>query len=370
MIFFFNTISRCSFLDALFYKSLLRGLFLGLISFQCTLVFVRLFIDSLKKKRGSLTGSGEKKEGVTRDGERLVPWSSQRQQMKEAVPIMGGVPIIGAVALTVLIGGVGLIHLYDTPLLIALVSFVLFGVIGWWDDWAKISNKRGISAALKSRLQLLVALVTVTIAFLFLGAEHFSMIYIPFYGFISFNYPFVLIPWIVFIIIGTTNAVNLTDGLDGLAISCLIPNFLLFGIAGLSLRMVFFDQGFLLLEEVAKLCFILVGSCLGFLYYNWHPAAIIMGDVGALAFGGVLATIALLMRLEFLLAISGIIFVVETVSVMIQVFSYKRWQRRIFKMTPIHHHFDLSGWSEKGIVVLFGGISWVAALLCIGMLFC
>jgi phospho-N-acetylmuramoyl-pentapeptide-transferase len=171
----------------------------------------------------------------------------------------------------------------------------------------------------------------------------------------------------MFVMVAMSNAVNLTDGLDGLAIGSLIPNFATFSIicylAGHYKFAEYLHIPFADSAELAVLGGILVGASLGFLWYNTYPAQIFMGDVGSLALGGVLAFMGLACKQEILLVLSGGLFVVETVSVMLQVFSFRYWGKRIFKMAPIHHHFELLGWPESKITTRFGIISFVLCLL-------
>jgi phospho-N-acetylmuramoyl-pentapeptide-transferase len=173
--------------------------------------------------------------------------------------------------------------------------------------------------------------------------------------------------WAAFIIVSCSNAVNLTDGLDGLAIGSLIPNFFLYTIiAYLAGHAVISWYLHIPFAGSAELCVVgatLIGASLGFLWYNTYPAQIFMGDVGSLALGAGLALMALMAKQELLLIISGGLFVLETVSVMMQVFAFKWWKRRIFKMAPIHHHFELLGWPESKITIRFGIISLILCLL-------
>ena len=190
---------------------------------------------------------------------------------------------------------------------------------------------------------------------------------VPFLKGINPNLGILFVPWAVFIIVGCSNAVNLTDGLDGLAISSLIPNFATFSIicylAGHVKLSSYLHIPFADSAEITVLGATLVGASLGFLWYNTYPAQIFMGDVGSLALGSALGFMALLAKQELLLAISGGLFVVETLSVIIQVWSFRYLGRRLFKMAPIHHHFELLGWQESKITVRFGIISLILCLI-------
>jgi len=189
----------------------------------------------------------------------------------------------------------------------------------------------------------------------------------PFFKSLQPDLGWFFIAWVMFILVGTSNAVNLTDGLDGLAIGSLMPNFATFSIicylAGHYKIANYLHIPFAGSAEIAVLGSILVGASLGFLWYNAYPAQIFMGDVGSLALGSGLALMAIMAKQELLLPIAGGLFMVETISVMMQVFSFKYLGRRIFKMAPIHHHFELLGWPESKITVRFGIISLILCLL-------
>ena len=189
----------------------------------------------------------------------------------------------------------------------------------------------------------------------------------PFFKNLNPDLGLLFIPWAMFILVSMSNAVNLTDGLDGLAIGSLLPNFALFSLiaylAGHFLIAAYLNIPFAGSAEIAVMGTTLIGASLGFLWYNAYPAQIFMGDVGSLALGAGLALMALMAKQELLLPISGGLFVLETVSVVLQVFVYKRWKTRIFKMAPIHHHFELIGWPEAKITTRFGIISLILCLV-------
>jgi phospho-N-acetylmuramoyl-pentapeptide-transferase len=236
--------------------------------------------------------------------------------------------------------------------------------IGAWDDWRKIKTKRGISARLKFNLQCLIALITAILLFI---TSINTILVVPFFKTFTPDIGLLFIPWVVFLLVGTSNAVNLTDGLDGLAIGSLIPNFAIFSIiaylAGHALFANYLHIPFANTAEMTVVGATLVGASIGFLWYNTYPAQIFMGDVGSLALGAALAYLAVVCKQELLLAISGGLFVVEALSVMLQVYSYRYYGKRIFKMAPIHHHFELLGWQESKITVRFGIISLILCLL-------
>jgi phospho-N-acetylmuramoyl-pentapeptide-transferase len=248
---------------------------------------------------------------------------------------------------------------------IFLFCIIGFGALGFWDDWNKIHAQKGISAQTKFILQLLVALAVVMSLIFFTSFS--TELTFPFFKHYMPDLGLFFVPWAVFIIVGCSNAVNLTDGLDGLAIGSLLPNFATFALicylAGHYGLAHYLHIPFAGTAEIAIIGAILIGSSLGFLWYNTYPAQIFMGDVGSLALGAGLALMAIMAKQELLLAISGGLFVLETVSVMLQVLSVRHFGRRMFKMAPIHHHFELMGWPESRITTRFGIISLVLCLL-------
>lgn len=290
-------------------------------------------------------------------------WTPENHRAKDDMPTMGGIFILLVTCITALLW----CDLADARIGIFLFCILGFGAIGFWDDWAKIKHKKGITAALKFRLQLLVASLT-AIALLWSGVID-SSVWFPFFKSLHPDIGFLFIPWAIFILVGTSNAVNLTDGLDGLAIGSLMPNFATFALvaylAGHFGIATYLHIPFAQTAEIAVIGAILVGASLGFLWYNAYPAQIFMGDVGSLALGSGLALMALMTKQELLLPIAGGLFMMETISVMLQVTSYKYLGKRLFKMAPIHHHFELLGWPESKITVRFGIISLILCLLAV-----
>jgi len=274
---------------------------------------------------------------------------------------MGGIFIIATVVLNTLLWA-DLTQPQPWLLMLCLVSF---GAIGGWDDWCKISRKKGVSARAKLLLQVGAALMILGLWLWTANAP--TTLTIPFFKHFQIDLGILFIVWAAFVLVGASNAVNLTDGLDGLAIGSLIPNFVTFSLiayaAGHWGIASYLHIPFAGTAEVAILGATLVGASLGFLWYNAYPAQIFMGDIGSLALGATLALMALMAKQELLLSLAGGLFVFETITVIMQVFYFKLTGKRIFKMAPIHHHFELLGWPESKITARFGIITIVLCLL-------
>jgi phospho-N-acetylmuramoyl-pentapeptide-transferase len=258
---------------------------------------------------------------------------------------------------------------WNTPetFLISL-TLILFAAIGLLDDLNKAWHKKGISAGLKFRLQLLCAL-GVAVVWIWLKNPTLT-IFAPIFkgvniGLGSLAVPLIIL-WVIFIIVGTSNAVNLTDGLDGLAIGSLILNFSFFGVvayfAGQADLATFLHIPFANCSELTIISAILTAASLGFFWFNRHPAQIFMGDVGSLSLGAVLAMMAIIARQELLLAISGGIFALEALSVIGQIFAIKTFGKKMISMAPLHHHFEVQGWPESKVTARFHTITLI---LCI-----
>ncbi len=294
------------------------------------------------------------------------PWTPDSHKEKQDKPTMGGLFMVAIVVLTVLLW----CDLRQWLVWLALICLVGFASIGAWDDWKKIKTGKGISARLKFRLQLGVTFLVVGLWWL--SGHMTTEVYVPLFKYCVFDLGVFFIAWAAFVMIGTSNAVNLTDGLDGLAIGILITNFMTFSIicyaAGHTLIAHYLHIPFAGTAEYAVIGGALCGASLGFLWYNSYPAQIFMGDVGSLGLGGLLGFMALASKQECLLAVAGGLFVVETVSVIAQVWSFKWYKKRLFKMAPLHHHFELLGWSEAKITMRFCIISCVLCLIALMML--
>lgn len=287
-------------------------------------------------------------------------YTPDTHRAKDDMPTMGGLFIIGALCGTMLIW----CNLSDPATWLLMSSLILFGGIGFWDDWSKIRQKKGISERHKLYAQIFCAAALVIIWYGMYQPS--TAVVLPFFKSHALNLGILAIPWWIFIIVGASNAVNLTDGLDGLAIGSLIPNFATFAIiaylAGHTGFARYLHIPYAATAELAIIGAALVGASLGFLWFNAYPAQIFMGDVGSLSLGATLGFMAVMTRQELLLAIAGILFVVEALSVMAQVVSYRYFKRRIFRMAPLHHHFELMGWRESKITIRFAIISCIACL--------
>jgi phospho-N-acetylmuramoyl-pentapeptide-transferase len=283
---------------------------------------------------------------------------------KEGTPTMGGTLILLAIVLPTLLWA-DLTNLYVWVVLLVTVGY---GVIGFVDDWRKVKkrNSDGLSARHKMFWQLLIALAAGVL--LYYHPAFQTTLAFPFLKMLHPDLGLFYIPFAMLVIVGASNAVNLTDGLDGLAIGPMIiatGTYLLFAYVAGHARVAEYLQisnvpG---AGELSVLCGAMVGAGLGFLWFNSYPAQVFMGDVGSLSLGGALGTIAVITKQEIVLVIVGGIFVVEALSVIFQVTSFRLYGKRIFRMAPIHHHFELKGWPEPKIIVRFWIISIILALV-------
>lgn len=287
-------------------------------------------------------------------------WTPNTHKAKDNMPTMGGLFILSTVVASCLLW----CNLQSAYVWIFLFCLAGFGAIGFWDDWSKITLRKGISAKYKFGLQITVALM---VALMLYSTGISTMLSVPLFKSLSPVMGLLFIPWVVFIIVAFSNAVNLTDGLDGLAIGSLIINFCTFAIiaylAGHATIAAYLHMPSAASSEVSVIAASLVGASIGFLWYNAYPAQIFMGDVGSLALGSVLALIGIMSKQELLLPFAGGLFVVEVMSVILQVCSFKWFGKRLFKMAPIHHHFELLGWPEAKITTRFGIITLILCIL-------
>ena len=281
----------------------------------------------------------------------------ERHLAKDGTPTMGGfIFIIPAIITTILLflrGSVEMNH----NLIIVIFVFISYAILGFADDFAKMKmkNNKGLSIPFKLVIQTFIALIFFYI-FMKNGGE--PTLAITSLGIkIPMGWAFGFL--ILFLLVGSSNAVNITDGLDGLAGGLSVIAFLAFGLITWNTGWM---EGY---ESVAIFCFVLVGSLLGFLVFNTHPAKVFMGDVGSMALGSALATIAIITRHELSLALVGGVFVVETLSSLIQIISIRKFKKKIFKMAPLHHHFEQLGWKERDIVKLFYVVGLILAMAAI-----
>ncbi len=304
-----------------------------LISFIISVVITKVEIPVLKRKAG---------QNIREDG-------PQSHLSKAGTPSMGGIAIIIAASLTT-IGAAVMGKIDGLGCAIILLVFVGFGLIGFFDDYLKVIKKNNLGLRAYQKFGLQTILSVILAVYLANYTEGSTSVYIPFAD-IYVNFGIWYIPFVVFVVLAMTNAVNLTDGLDGLASGVTAFISLFFAVAGFTYGIV----------TGAYFCSAMCGACLGFLVFNRNPAKVFMGDTGSLALGGGLAAAAILMKLELLLPIVGLLYVIEALSVVLQVGYFKiSGGKRIFKMAPIHHHFEKCGFSEVQVVAGF----WIFAVLC------
>ena len=285
---------------------------------------------------------------------------------KIGTPTMGGVLILIGV-----FSGIILWCNLSSPYILFLIFIVAsFGLLGAYDDYQKIkfNNSSGVSFKLKITIQIIIAFLGIYLLTIFADHADLKNLYLPFFKDLIINLGWFFIPFSVFIIVGSSNAVNLTDGLDGLATVPVILVAACFAfISYVTGNIVFSDYlNIVYIEGVGEVTVFLgsiIGACLGFLWFNAPPAKIFMGDTGSLALGGSLGAVGIITKHEIVLAITGGLFVLEAVSVIVQVLSYKLTGKRVFKMAPIHHHFEKKGWAESTIVVRFWIISIILAMI-------
>lgn len=290
--------------------------------------FTKLLIPLLEKAN---TGQSIREDGPA------------SHQAKAGTPTMGGIAIIAAVILTCFIAGA-----ISAELLVIMSVFILSGAIGFIDDYIKVTNKHnlGLRAWQKLALQTAIGLsfaIYQSFASIFGTAVRIPVLHV------YWDFGIWYIPFVVFVVVAMLNSVNLTDGLDGLAAGATSITALFFALAGTIFGMVS-GGGF---------CTALSGACLGFLYFNKNPAKVFMGDTGSLALGGGLAAAVIVMNMELLLPVAGFVYMAEALSVIIQVAGFKTTGKRVFKMSPLHHHFELLGMSEKKVTVMF----WILATI-------
>ena len=279
---------------------------------------------------------------------------------------MGGVLILLGLFSSILLWG----NLSNPYIWVLIFIVTSFGLLGAYDDYKKIkfSNSSGVSFKFKIIIQIIIAVLGILILTHFTDHPDLKNLYFPFFKNLLINLGWFFIPFSVFIIVGSSNAVNLTDGLDGLATVPVILVAACFAFISYVTGNIVFSEYLQIpyIEGVGEVTVFLgsvIGACLGFLWFNAPPAKIFMGDTGSLALGGSLGAVGIITKHEIVLAITGGLFVLEATSVIVQVLSYKLTGKRVFKMAPIHHHFEKKGWAESTIVVRFWIISIILAMI-------
>ena len=285
---------------------------------------------------------------------------------KIGTPTMGGVLILVGLFSSILLWG----NLSSPYIWVLIFIVTSFGLLGAYDDYKKIkfSNSSGVSFKFKIIIQIIIAVLGILILTHFTDHPDLKNLYFPFFKNLLINLGWFFIPFSVFIIVGSSNAVNLTDGLDGLATVPVILVAACFAFISYVTGNIVFSEYLQIpyIEGVGEVTVFLgsiIGACLGFLWFNAPPAKIFMGDTGSLALGGSLGAVGIITKHEIVLAITGGLFVLEATSVIVQVLSYKLTGKRVFKMAPIHHHFEKKGWAESTIVVRFWIISIILAMI-------
>ncbi len=300
-------------------------------------------------------------------GQRIRAEGPQAHLAKAGTPTMGGLLIVTAIAVPTLLWG----NFHSRPVWIAVLATVWLGALGFLDDYLRVV--RGYPKGLLGRYKLggqIVAGALIGLTLVLWPEKGLSptVTHVPFLKFRFVDFGILFVPFVILVITASSNAVNLTDGLDGLASGLVAIAAVAFaGMCYLSGHLKFSDylniSHLRYAGELTVFCAAVLGAALGFLWYNCHPADLFMGDTGSLALGGALGTIAVLIKREFWLVLVGGVFVAETLSVMIQVASFKLWGRRVFKMSPLHHHFELRGWAESRVVLRFYIVGALLALL-------
>jgi phospho-N-acetylmuramoyl-pentapeptide-transferase len=324
-------------------------------------IFGKSFIEYIKLKTNQIV-------------RKLTP---EAHKKKVGTPSMGGVLIVIAIIVSTLISG----NLTNPNVIVCLMATIGFGMLGFADDYIKDFRRdgKGISGWVKFGTQAAMGTLIAVYLYFFSPNDYYysadmlstisiTQIPIPFFSYVTIDLGIFYIPFAAFVIAGFSNAVNITDGLDGLSIGLVL--FVILGFAGIT-----YLSGHKVVAEYLKIPFIprigeisvftgaIAGACLGFLWYNAHPAQIFMGDTGSLSLGSLIGVVALMLKSELLLVIIGGVFVMETLSVIIQVASYKIRGKRVFKMAPIHHHFELSGLHENKIIIRLWTMGAILALI-------
>ena len=331
------------------YITFRAGMAMGTAFLLCIIfgpVFIRLF------KQRSIREVAKRND---------APALDKFQEKKEGTPTMGGVFIIGSILVSVFLWG----NLTNSLVLMTIFICLCLAILGGVDDVMKLKGSgksRGLSARIKILWQFLLATIAAVYAYLHPAIS--STLDVPFLKNLFFDLGAFFVFWVVLVIVGASNAVNLTDGLDGLAIGCTLMVAFTLGVLSYITGNTLMSDYLLVpyvpgAGELTVFCAAMVGASLGFLWFNCHPATVFMGDVGSLALGGSLGMVAIFIKKEIWLVVLGGVFVVEAASVILQVTSFKLTGKRLFKMSPFHHHLQLSGWNENKIIVRF----WICAII-------
>lgn len=311
-----------------------------------------MFIAWLKSKQG--------------EGQPIREDGPETHFKKKGTPTMGGLMILFSVTVSTLLW----VNILNPYMWLVLLVFLGFGAIGFCDDYAKLtkSGHKGISGRMRLLLEGSIALIAVLGIMVLTGGSLGTSLAFPFAKDFLVDLGWFFVPFGIFVVVGGANAVNLTDGLDGLAIGPIMITAASFGVIAYLVGNIQFANYLQIhyvkdVSELSVFCGALVGAGLGFLWFNAPPAAVFMGDTGSLSMGGALGTLAVVTKHEIVLGIIGGLFVIETLSVIIQVVSFKTRGKRVFKMAPVHHHFEKLGWPETKVVIRFWIISIIFALL-------
>lgn len=280
-------------------------------------------------------------------GQNIREEGPQSHHAKAGTPSMGGLAIIAATIIACLTSGG-----FSTDMFVILIAFVAFGALGFLDDYLKVAKKQNLGLRAWQKLVLQIFIAAAVAAYQASVSVYGTSLYIPVLN-EYWNLGVLYIPFVAFVVVAMVNAVNLTDGLDGLASGVTTLVSLFFAVVAVKIGV---EAG-----GIFSAC--LAGACLGFLMFNKNPAKVFMGDTGSLALGGGLAAASIIMNMELLLPVVGLLFVLEALSVIIQVVSFKTTGKRVFKMAPLHHHFELSGYKETQVVAMFWGFTLICCIV-------
>ncbi|MDP8212677.1 MAG: phospho-N-acetylmuramoyl-pentapeptide-transferase [Candidatus Zapsychrus exili] len=326
-----------------------RAAMAGITTFFICLIFGPFFIRKLK---------GHKIQEIAKRED--CPDLDKFNEPKEGTPTMGGLFVIGSILISVLLWA----DLSNRYILLAIFTCLWLTVLGFIDDYIKLKRKGQRGLKIRTKLIWQIMLGCFIGSYVYFNPDTSTKLSFPFFKHLILDLGIFYIPFIAIVVIGTSNAVNLTDGLDGLAIGCVM-------ILGMALAILSYITGHINFSEylfipfisgageLSIFCIAIVGASLGFLWFNCHPATIFMGDVGSLPLGGTLGIIAIMIKKELLLVIIGGVFVIECLSVILQILSVKTRGKKIFKVSPLHHHLQLSGWKESKIIIRF----WILAII-------